>query len=112
MLYDGVTLKTLSWLEGLGFCGLGGARDFIDEGRGIAGDGASPSTRTEAGSEPDAHTATYCCARRRSLRENAMGRQVRDPKMAVEGGPGTFPGTSGPSKWPLLSARLGGGLTR
>ena len=42
LLYDGFTFNAVSWLESLGFCEPGGARDFIDEGRGIALDGRLP----------------------------------------------------------------------
>ena len=42
LLYDGFTFNAISWLESLGFCEPGGARDFIDEGRGIALDGRLP----------------------------------------------------------------------
>src|SRR5690606_20534358 len=35
LLYDGFTFNALSWLEALGFCEFGAARDFIDGGRGI-----------------------------------------------------------------------------
>ena len=41
-LYDGFTFNALSWLEALGFCEFGGAREFIDEGRGIALGGRLP----------------------------------------------------------------------
>jgi acetyl-CoA acetyltransferase/uncharacterized OB-fold protein len=42
LLYDGFTFNAVSWLESLGFCEPGGARDFIDGGRGIALDGRLP----------------------------------------------------------------------
>ena len=42
LLYDGFTFNAVSWLESLGFCEPGGARDFIDEGRGIALGGRLP----------------------------------------------------------------------
>ena len=42
LLYDGFTFNCLSWLEGLGFCGIGEARDFLDGGRNIAIDGEVP----------------------------------------------------------------------
>ena len=38
-LYDGFTFNCLSWLEALGFCGIGEARDFLDGGKAIARDG-------------------------------------------------------------------------
>ena len=36
-LYDGFSFNCLSWLEALGFCGIGEAKDFID-GRRVRGD--------------------------------------------------------------------------
>lgn len=42
LLTDGFTFNAVSWLEALGFCEPGGARDFIDAGRGIALDGPLP----------------------------------------------------------------------
>jgi acetyl-CoA acetyltransferase len=37
-LYDGFSFNCLSWLEALGFCGIGEAKDFLDGGK------ASPAT--------------------------------------------------------------------
>lgn len=42
LLYDGFTFNCLSWLEGLGFCGVGEAKDFLDGGKNIARDGVLP----------------------------------------------------------------------
>ena len=41
-LYDGFTFNCLSWIEALGFCGIGEARDFLHEGKNIARDGVLP----------------------------------------------------------------------
>ncbi|MFA1546293.1 thiolase C-terminal domain-containing protein [Actinomadura chokoriensis] len=41
-LYDGFTFNCLSWIEALGFCGIGEARDFLDGGKNIARDGVVP----------------------------------------------------------------------
>jgi acetyl-CoA acetyltransferase len=41
-LYDGFTINCLSWIEALGFCGIGEAKDFIDGGHNIARDGLLP----------------------------------------------------------------------
>src|SRR5947208_4935065 len=41
-LYDGFTFNCLSWLEALGFCGIGEAKDFLDGGAAIARDGVIP----------------------------------------------------------------------
>ncbi|WP_416969681.1 thiolase C-terminal domain-containing protein [Streptomyces sp. 4F14] len=42
LLYDGFTFNCLSWIEALGFCGIGEARDFLDDGKNIALDGVIP----------------------------------------------------------------------
>lgn len=42
LLYDGFSFNCLSWLEGLGFCGIGEAKDFLDGGKNIARDGILP----------------------------------------------------------------------
>jgi acetyl-CoA acetyltransferase/uncharacterized OB-fold protein len=41
-LYDGFTMNCLSWIEALGFCGIGEAKDFLDGGKNIARDGVLP----------------------------------------------------------------------
>ena len=41
-LYDGFTFNCLSWLESLGFCGPGEAKDFLEDGARIALDGELP----------------------------------------------------------------------
>ena len=42
LLYDGFTFNAISWLEALGFCGIGEAQDWLDGGRRIALDGELP----------------------------------------------------------------------
>ncbi|SEG88127.1 Acetyl-CoA acetyltransferase [Thermomonospora echinospora] len=41
-LYDGFSFNCLSWIEALGFCGIGEAKDFLDGGKNIARDGLLP----------------------------------------------------------------------
>jgi acetyl-CoA acetyltransferase len=41
-LFDGFTFNCLSWIEALGFCGIGEAKDFLDGGTNIARDGQLP----------------------------------------------------------------------
>jgi acetyl-CoA acetyltransferase len=41
-IYDGFTFNCLSWLEALGFCGIGEAADFLEGGTRIALDGELP----------------------------------------------------------------------
>ena len=42
LLYDGFTFNAITWIEALGFCGFGEAKDWIDGGRTIALDGRLP----------------------------------------------------------------------
>jgi acetyl-CoA acetyltransferase len=42
LVYDGFTFNAISWLEGLGFCPIGEAQDWLDSGRRIALDGELP----------------------------------------------------------------------
>src|SRR3546814_449831 len=44
LLYDGFTFNAISWLEGLGFCGIGEAQDWLDGGRRHAIRGEPPGT--------------------------------------------------------------------
>ena len=41
-LYDGFSMLTLTWLEALGFCGKGEARDFLQGGENISREGLLP----------------------------------------------------------------------
>lgn len=84
LLYDGFTFNALSWLESLGFCEFGGARDFIDGGRGIAVDGRLP-VNPHGGQLSAGRTHGYGFFREAvlQLRGRAPGRQVADPHVAV-----------------------------
>src|SRR5262245_14148005 len=42
LVYDGFTFNAISWIEALGFCGIGEAMDWLDKGRRIALDGDLP----------------------------------------------------------------------
>jgi acetyl-CoA acetyltransferase/uncharacterized OB-fold protein len=42
LLYDGFTINCLSWIEALGFCGIGESKDFLQGGKNIALDGIIP----------------------------------------------------------------------
>jgi acetyl-CoA acetyltransferase/uncharacterized OB-fold protein len=84
LLYDGFTFNCLSWLEALGFCGIGEAKDFLDGGKNIARDGAVPVNphggQLSAGRTHGMglfHEAVV------QLRGDAGERQVRDAKVAV-----------------------------
>jgi acetyl-CoA acetyltransferase len=92
LLYDGFTFNALSWLEGLGFCEFGGARDFIDGGRGIAVDGRLP-LNPHGGQLSAGRTHGYGFFREAvlQLRRQAPGRQVADPHVAVVTAGGGIP---------------------
>ncbi|MFD4369453.1 OB-fold domain-containing protein [Rhodococcus sp. NPDC058521] len=92
LLYDGFTFNALSWLEGLGFCGPGEAAQFIDDGRGIAVDGRLP-LNPHGGQLSAGRTHGYGFFREAvlQLRQQAPGRQVRNPKVAVVSSGGGVP---------------------
>jgi acetyl-CoA acetyltransferase/uncharacterized OB-fold protein len=83
-LYDGFTFNALSWLEGLGFCEYGGAREFIDAGRGISLGGTLP-LNTHGGQLSAGRLHGYGFVREAmlQLRGEAQGRQVPDARVAV-----------------------------
>src|ERR1700733_6549860 len=83
LLYDGFTFNAVSWLESLGFCGAGGARDFIDEGRGIALGGRLP-VNPHGGqlSAGRLHGFGHVREAMLQLRGEATGRQVPDARTA------------------------------
>jgi acetyl-CoA acetyltransferase len=84
LLYDGFSFNCLSWLEALGFCGIGEAKDFLAGGKNIARDGVIPVNphggQLSAGRTHGMglfHEAVV------QLRGDAGARQVRDAKVAV-----------------------------
>ena len=84
LVYDGFTFNAVSWLEGLGFCGLGEAKDWIDEGRTIALDGALP-VNPHGGqlSEGRTHGFGFLHEAVLQLRHDAGERQVAGARTAV-----------------------------
>jgi acetyl-CoA acetyltransferase/uncharacterized OB-fold protein len=93
LLYDGFTFNAVSWLESLGFCEPGGARDFIDEGRGIALGGRLPLN--PHGGQLSAgrlHGFGHVREAMLQLRGEAAGRQVPDARIAVVTTGGGAPG--------------------
>jgi acetyl-CoA acetyltransferase/uncharacterized OB-fold protein len=93
LLYDGFTFNAVSWLESLGFCEPGGARDFIDEGRGIALDGRLP-VNPHGGqlSAGRLHGFGHVREAMLQLRGEAAGRQVPNARIAVVTTGGGAPG--------------------
>jgi acetyl-CoA acetyltransferase/uncharacterized OB-fold protein len=83
-LYDGFTINCLSWIEGLGFCGIGEAKDFLDGGKNIARDGVLP-LNTHGGqlSHGRTHGMGLLHEAITQLRGEAGARQVKDAKVAV-----------------------------
>jgi acetyl-CoA acetyltransferase/uncharacterized OB-fold protein len=84
LLYDGFTFNAISWLEGLGFCGFGEARDWLDGGRRIALDGELP-VNPHGGqlSEGRTHGFGFIHEAVVQLRGDAGERQVADARTAV-----------------------------
>ncbi|MGH9275159.1 MAG: thiolase C-terminal domain-containing protein [Acidimicrobiales bacterium] len=84
LLYDGFTFNAISWLEGLGFCGLGEAQDWLDGGRRIALDGELP-VNPHGGqlSEGRTHGFGFLYEAVTQLRHDAGDRQVANAATAV-----------------------------
>lgn len=92
MLYDGFTFNAVSWMEALGFCGLGEAAGFLDGGRRIALDGALPMN-THGGHLSAGRTNGYghLLEAVEQLRGQAAERQVADARVAVVTTGGAIP---------------------
>ena len=84
LLYDGFTFNAVSWLEALGFCGIGEAQDWLDQGRRIALDGELP-VNPHGGqlSEGRTHGFGFLYEAVTQLRGDAGDRQVADARTAV-----------------------------
>ncbi len=84
LLYDGFTFNAISWLEGLGFCGFGEAKDWLDGGRRIALDGELP-VNPHGGqlSEGRTHGFGFLYEAVAQLRGDAGDRQVKEARSAV-----------------------------
>ena len=91
-LYDGFTFNCLSWLEALGFCGIGEAKDFLEGGKNIARDGLLP-LNTHGGQLSHGRTHGMGLVQEAivQLRGEAGARQVRDAKVAVVSSGGLTP---------------------
>ena len=78
-LYDGFSFNCLSWIEALGFCGWGEAKDFLDGGTNIALDGVLP-LNTHGGqlSSGRLHGYGFIHEAVTQLRGHAGERQVRE----------------------------------
>lgn len=91
-LYDGFTFNCLSWIEALGFCGIGEAKSFLDGGVNIARDGVLP-LNTHGGqlSHGRTHGMGLIHEAVTQLRGEAGGRQVPDARVAVASSGGLTP---------------------
>jgi acetyl-CoA acetyltransferase/uncharacterized OB-fold protein len=91
-LYDGFTFNCLSWIEALGFCGIGEAKDFLDGGKNIARDGLLP-LNTHGGqlSHGRTHGMGLVHEAVTQLRGEAGDRQIPDARVAVTSSGGLTP---------------------
>jgi acetyl-CoA acetyltransferase/uncharacterized OB-fold protein len=91
-LYDGFSFNCLSWLEALGFCGIGEAKDFLDGGKAIARDGVIP-LNTHGGqlSHGRTHGMGLIHEAVTQLRGEAGARQVSGARVAVASSGGLTP---------------------
>lgn len=91
-LYDGFTFNCLSWIEALGFCGIGEAKDFLDGGKNIARDGQLP-LNTHGGqlSHGRTHGMGLVHEAIAQLRGEAGERQVPGARVAVVSSGGLTP---------------------
>jgi acetyl-CoA acetyltransferase len=92
LLYDGFTFNCLSWLEALGFCGIGEAKDFLDSGKNIALDGRLP-VNPHGGqlSHGRTHGMGLLHEAVTQLRGEAGVRQVADARVAAVSSGGLTP---------------------
>jgi acetyl-CoA acetyltransferase/uncharacterized OB-fold protein len=84
LVYDGFTFNAISWIEALGFCGFGEAKDWLDGGRRIALDGDLP-VNPHGGqlSEGRTHGFGFLYEAVTQLRHEAGDRQVAGARTAV-----------------------------
>jgi acetyl-CoA acetyltransferase/uncharacterized OB-fold protein len=92
-LYDGFSFNCLSWIEALGFCGIGEAKDFLDGGKNIARDGVLP-LNTHGGqlSHGRTHGMGLVHEAVTQLRGDAGARQISGARVAVVSSGGLTPG--------------------
>jgi acetyl-CoA acetyltransferase/uncharacterized OB-fold protein len=92
-LYDGFTFNCLSWIEALGFCKTGEAKDFLAGGTNIARDGILP-LNTHGGqlSSGRLHGYGFIFEAVTQLRGQAGERQIANAETAVATTGGGAPG--------------------
>lgn len=91
-LYDGFTFNCVSWIEALGFCGIGEAKSFLDGGTNIARDGVLP-LNTHGGqlSHGRTHGMGLIHEAVTQLRGEAGDRQIEGARVAVASSGGLTP---------------------
>ena len=84
LLYDGFTHITLSWIEALGFCGIGEAGAWLEGGSRI-GPGGSLPVNTHGGqlAAGRLHGLAHAVEAVQQLRDECGERQVPDARVAV-----------------------------
>jgi acetyl-CoA acetyltransferase/uncharacterized OB-fold protein len=94
-LYDGFTFNCLSWIEALGFCGIGEAKDFLDGGKNIARDGVLP-LNTHGGQLSHGRTHGMGLLQEAivQLRGDAGARQVDGARVAAVSSGGLTPSSA------------------
>jgi acetyl-CoA acetyltransferase/uncharacterized OB-fold protein len=92
-LYDGFSFNCLSWIEGLGFCGIGEAKDFLDKGTAIAREGGVVALNTNGGqlSAGRTHGMGFVHEAVVQLRGEGGERQVGGARVAVVSSGGLTP---------------------
>ena len=85
LLYDGFSFNCLSWLEGLGFCGIGEAKVFLAGGHYVARDGGVVALNPHGGqlSAGRTHGMGFVHEAVVQLRGDAGARQVPGSNVAV-----------------------------
>jgi acetyl-CoA acetyltransferase/uncharacterized OB-fold protein len=93
-LYDGFSFNCLSWIEALGFCRIGEAKDFLDGGKSIALDGTIP-VNTHGGQLSAGRTHGMGLVHEAvvQLRGDGGDRQVAGAEVGVVTTGGLTPGT-------------------
>ncbi|MGX1811084.1 thiolase C-terminal domain-containing protein [Nocardia sp. NPDC055321] len=91
-LYDGFTFNCLSWIEALGFCGIGEAKDFLAQGKNIARDGVLP-LNTHGGQLSHGRTHGMGLIHEAVVQLRGQGgpRQIPDARVAVTSSGGLTP---------------------
>ncbi|WP_280295309.1 thiolase C-terminal domain-containing protein [Nocardia abscessus] len=92
-LYDGFSFNCLSWIEALGFCGIGEGKDFLDGGKNIARDGTIP-VNTHGGQLSHGRTHGMGLLHEAVVQLRGAGgeRQVAGARVAVVSSGGLTPG--------------------